>query len=89
MTDRRHSLRLPDRTCCGREGRLISLGDTTALALVQGDRLFRIAPSSDDVDCTQCRARAARHGLSFSWAGVPPHDASVAAHKRRRRRRLH
>ena len=85
--DRLHGLRLPDCTSCGREGRLISLGDTSALALVQGDRLYRIAQSSDAIDCSLCLARIGRHGWSFAWAGIPPHSDSIAPHKARRRRR--
>lgn len=83
--DRLHGLRLPDSTACGRDGRLLTLGD--GKAIVQGDRAFRIAASRHAIDCRQCLARIARHGLAFEWADVPPHPASVAKEQRRRHRR--
>jgi hypothetical protein len=82
---RQHGLRLPDCTSCGRDGRLLTLGDIKAI--VQGDRLYRIAERLQDVDCIQCSQRIVRHGLAFSWVNIPPHEASVPAHKRRRRSR--
>lgn len=85
MADRLHALRLPDTTACGRHGRLIALGDRAAL--VQGDRLHRIAAEHGAVSCTQCLKRMTRHGLAIDWLDVPAHPASEIAHKRRRRRR--
>jgi len=83
--DRLHGLRLPDSTACGRDGRLLTLGDTKAIVVC--DRLFRIAADFNAIDCVQCLRRIARHGLSFGWLDVGAHPASEAAEKRRRRRR--
>jgi hypothetical protein len=39
------------------------------------------------VTCRQCVKRIDRHGLSINWTDVPEHADSVAAEKRRRRKR--
>jgi hypothetical protein len=85
MRERVHALKLPNRTACGREGRLQRLGHL-AMLLTEADLSLRLG-DRNEVTCKDCLLAIAKHGYMINWTDVPSHAASAAKEKRRRHRR--